>query len=83
MSNEFDVLIRGGMIVTGAGIARADLGIRGEKVAEIAPNLDSGHARRTIDATGKYVLPGIIDVHTHPVYLDDLGGISVTGPTAA
>src|SRR5512136_1152903 len=79
MSNDFDVLIQGGMVVTGAGMVRADLGIRGEKIAEIGPDLDAQRGRRTIDATGKYVLPGIIDVHTHPVYLDDLGGISVTG----
>ncbi len=79
MSNDFDVLIQGGMVVTGAGMTRADVGIRGEKVAEIGPDLEPGRGRRTIDATGKYVLPGIIDVHTHPVYLDDLGGIAVTG----
>ena len=78
MSNDFDFMIKGGMVVTGAGIARADLGIRGEKVAEIGPDLDPQRGRRTIDATGKFVLPGVVDVHTHPVYLDDLGGISVT-----
>ena len=31
-----------------------------------------------IDASGKYVFPGIIDVHTHPVYEDDLGGLALT-----
>ena len=79
MSNNFDVLIKGGMVVTGAGMVRADLGIRGEKIVELGADLDAQRSQRTIDATGKYVLPGIIDVHTHPVYLDDLGGISVTG----
>ncbi len=42
MSNNFDVLIKGGMVVTGAGMARADLGIRGEKIAELGPDLDRG-----------------------------------------
>ena len=65
MSNNFDVLIKDGMVVTGAGMARADLGIRGEKVAEIAPELDAQRGQRIIDATGKYVLPGIIDLHVH------------------
>ncbi len=31
-----------------------------------------------IDASGKYILPGVIDVHTHPVYEDDMGGLSLT-----
>jgi len=78
MSDELDLIIKGGLLATGAGIARVDLGIRGEQVAEIAADLDVGRGRRVIDATGKFVLPGVIDVHTHPVYLDDLGGISVT-----
>jgi dihydropyrimidinase len=78
VSNEFDIVIAGGMLVTGSGMLRADLAIRGEQVAEIAPGIDPGRAGRVIDATGKIVLPGLIDVHTHPVYLDDLGGLSVT-----
>lgn len=79
MNNDFDLIIRGGMVVTGAGIARADVGIRGEVVAALGPDLDPQHGARTIDAAGRYVLPGVIDVHTHPVYLDDLGGTSVSG----
>jgi dihydropyrimidinase len=76
---ELDLIFAGGMIATGAGIARADLGVSGERVAEIAPVIDLRRARRVIDAAGKYILPGVIDVHTHPVYLDNLGGTSVTG----
>ncbi|PKO20545.1 MAG: hypothetical protein CVU38_19525 [Chloroflexi bacterium HGW-Chloroflexi-1] len=79
MSDKLDFIIEGGLLATGAGIARVDLGIRGERVAEIAADLDAGRAGRVIDATGKFVLPGVVDVHTHPVYLDDLGGASVSG----
>ncbi len=78
MNNEFDIVITGGTIVTGSGMARADLAIRGEQVAEIAPDIAPERAGRAIDATGKFILPGVVDVHTHPVYLDDLGGLSVT-----
>jgi len=78
MGDSLDLVIKGGLVVTGGRIARVDLGIQGEQIAEIAPDLNLGRAGRVIDATGKFVLPGVIDVHTHPVYLDDLGGISVT-----
>src|SRR5512139_305498 len=75
---DLNVIVKGGMIVTASGIARADLGVRGEQVAEIAPEIDPQRGGRVIDATGKYVLPGVIDVHTHPVYEDDMGGLSRT-----
>ena len=46
---------------------RADIGIRGEKIAAIGPNLakKASSATTVIDATGRYVLPGVLDVHVH------------------
>jgi len=78
LTPDLDLIIKGGLVVTGAGISRLDVGVRGEQVAELAPDLDPARAARVIDAAGKLVLPGVVDVHTHPVYLDDMGGISVT-----
>jgi dihydropyrimidinase len=52
------------------------VGIVGEKIASVEPVLRSGDAVRSIDASGKYILPGVIDVHTHPVYENDMGGLS-------
>ena len=72
MQESFDLLIRGGLVVTGAGVAKADVGVRGEKIAAIGADLATKGVGRTVDAAGKYVLPGIIDVHVHPVYLDDV-----------
>ena len=48
-------------------------GFRGEKIAAVQPGLPDKGAGRVIDASGKYVMPGVIDVHTHPVYEDDMG----------
>jgi dihydropyrimidinase len=60
-------LIKGGTIVTAVDTYAADLAIEGEKIAAIfAPGSGPAHAFDvTIDATGKYILPGGIDGHTH------------------
>jgi dihydropyrimidinase len=58
------ILIRGGRIVTAADDYQGDIFVDGERVSLIGESLDVT-ADRVIDATGKYVLPGGIDVHTH------------------
>ena len=58
------ILIRGGRVVTAADDFVADVFVEGERVALIGADLDVA-ADRTIDAAGKYVLPGCIDPHTH------------------
>lgn len=62
----WDVLIRGGTVIDGTGASRfrADLGIVGDRIAAIG-EIDSTEARLVIDATGRIVAPGFIDVHNH------------------
>ncbi len=77
MEKQFDLLLVNGTVVTGAGIQRAAVGIKGEKVVAIGPELPGQAASEVIDAAGKYIFPGIIDVHVHPVYLDSVHDCSV------
>jgi dihydropyrimidinase len=58
------VLIKGGRVVTAADDYVADVFVDGERVSLIGESLDL-EADRTIDAAGKYVLPGCVDPHTH------------------
>jgi dihydropyrimidinase len=78
MAKKYDLLIRGGLVVSGSNVRRADVGIKGEQVISVEPGLPVGEVSREIDAFGKYVMPGVIDVHVHPVYEDDMGGLSLT-----
>jgi len=78
MTKRYDLVVRGGLIVTGSRIQKADVGIKGEKIVAVRPGLLEKEASRAINASGKYVMPGVIDVHVHPVYEDDMGGLSLT-----
>ncbi|MGO8962068.1 MAG: dihydropyrimidinase [Streptosporangiaceae bacterium] len=57
-------LISGGTLLSAAGAARADVLVVGERIAEVGISLGAA-ADRTIDAAGRYVLPGGVDAHTH------------------
>ncbi|MBI3763432.1 MAG: amidohydrolase family protein [Chloroflexi bacterium] len=59
---DYDLVIHNGTLVTPAETYRADIGIRGETIAAIGNDL---RGAKTIDATGKLVLPGAIDPHVH------------------
>ena len=58
------ILIKSGTVVTATDIYQGDVLVEGEKVSVIGTSLSMA-ADQVIDATGKYVLPGGIDVHTH------------------
>src|SRR5215212_7851941 len=58
------VLIKGGRVITAADDYVADVFIDGERISLIGESLDVT-ADKTIDAHGKYLLPGCIDPHTH------------------
>ncbi|MXX03107.1 MAG: D-aminoacylase [Gemmatimonadetes bacterium] len=65
IAQRYDVIIRGGQVIDGTGAAPvvADIAIEGDRIVQIGPV--QGSSRNTIDATGKIVCPGFIDIHSH------------------
>ena len=72
-----DLVVHGGLTVSGDGVRRADVAITDGVIAEVAPEIGPGAARESFDASGRYVLPGVIDAHNHPYYADDIEAFSL------
>jgi dihydroorotase len=66
LSEPYDVIVRGGRVIDPHNNvdARLDVGLRAGKVAAVS-DLSGQSAREEIDASGKLVTPGLIDLHTH------------------
>jgi len=64
---DYDLLVRGGRVIDPAQrVDRlADLAIRGGKVVAVRPDIPAASATTVIDARGKLVVPGLIDIHLH------------------
>jgi dihydroorotase len=79
----FELVIHGGMVVTPEGVAQRDLAISNGVIREMPASTEPPAARTVIDASGKYILPGLVDAHVHiPGYmlstrLDDFHSASI------
>jgi dihydroorotase len=64
---KFDLLLRGGHVIDAKNGVNAvrDVAIAGGKVAAVAEKIDPKDAFKTVDVSGLYVAPGLIDIHTH------------------
>ena len=62
---HFDTVIKNGTVVTATDTYASDIGIADGKIAAIAASLAAETAGKVLDAAGRMVLPGGIDVHTH------------------
>ncbi len=64
MADTFDLLLKGGTVVTPNGAAVADIGVRNGQIRAIG-SLAASEAGETVDCTGLHVLPGVIDTQVH------------------
>ncbi len=64
---EVDLLIKNGHVFDPKNNLDTvlDISIGGGKILEVAPDIASENAKKVVDATGLYVCPGLIDIHTH------------------
>src|ERR1700754_4127095 len=64
---KYDLLLRGGHVIDARNSINAvrDVAIAGGKIAAVATELNPADALKTIDASGLYVTPGLVDIHTH------------------
>ncbi len=65
MANEIDLVVKGGMVVTPDTVSAGAIGIDDGKIVVIAKEELCPPAKKTIDASGKYILPGIVDPECH------------------
>jgi N-acyl-D-aspartate/D-glutamate deacylase len=66
-ATRWGTLIKGGLVFDGTGAAPAllDVAIRDGRIDAIGPDLPAAQAARVIDAAGRWVMPGLLDIHTH------------------
>ena len=69
-------LIKNGILVDAGTMRPLDVLISGERVESLIPRGSGAQADRVIDASGRFVLPGLIDAHNHPVYADRIDRLS-------
>lgn len=61
---DYDLIVRGGTVVTAAGEQRADVACRDGMIVEVAPAI-TGSAPVELDAGGLHIFPGLVDPHVH------------------
>ena len=61
----FDLLIRGGEVVTPQGVGKWSIAINGQQIVSVGIDDPGAQAARIVDATGQIVVPGGIEPHAH------------------
>jgi len=77
--SRYDLLLKGGHVIDPKNNRNGpmDVAIENGKVARVAPNIPASEAAKTVDVSGLYVTPGLIDIHVHVYLWREAGGEAV------
>src|SRR4051812_13718523 len=80
-AQEYDLVLKGGHVIDPKNkiSGRRDVAVKDGRIAEVGTNIAASKAAKTIDVSGLYVTPGLIDLHVH-VYAGT--GTAYTGPSS-
>lgn len=83
-AQELDILLKGGHLIDAKNSLDEpmDVGIRDGKIAEVAKNISAKKAKKTIDVSGLYVTPGLVDMHVHVFMGNEPGAYIADGATS-
>jgi len=64
---DYDFVLKGGHVIDGKNKISAvrDVAVKDGKIAAVSPNIDASRALKSVDASGLYVTPGLVDIHVH------------------
>src|SRR5262249_17853609 len=67
LAQDYDLLLKGGHVIDPRNNINAlmDVAVRGGRIAAVAASIPPSRSAKTIDVSGLYVTPGLVDIHTH------------------
>lgn len=76
---NYDLILKNGQLIDPQNNInkKMDIAIRDNKVAKVAIDINPANAKKTIDLSGLYLVPGLIDIHVHAYHTQEPAGISI------
>jgi len=77
---DYDLMLKGGRVIDPQNSRNGvmDVAVAGGKIAQVAPDIPAARARKVIGVAGLYVVPGLVDLHSH-LYAGNLRGAHAAG----